>query len=278
MFISCSDFFISEVDPDTLPEQHSKLVVYGFIKNGTINQIAVSYSIPYYKEDTSQSRLVSDAQVTLTYKNIEYLFQFNSLLGVYEYSDGHSLIFKPKDTVFLQVEADGFETVSAQSIIPEKSPKLLDLFKIDTTTQTQWFENARYLNFYCYFVDIKDEANIYQPSLNAYYKTDTGMGELAYLEPSEPVVTDVNRDGDTIFVKFSQYLGNINFENLKDTVDFGLTSFDREAGMFIKSRSRQNQTDNGNPFAEPVIIYSNIRNGLGVFGSANNYSIKLRIK
>lgn len=106
MFISCSDFFISEVDPDTLPEQHSKLVVYGFIKNGTINQIAVSYSIPYYKEDTSQSRLVSDAQVTLTYKNIEYLFQFNSLLGVYEYSDGHSLIFKPKDTVFLQVEAD----------------------------------------------------------------------------------------------------------------------------------------------------------------------------
>lgn len=278
IFCGCSDFFISEVDPDTLPEQHSRLVVYGFIENGKINQIAVSYSIPYYIEDTSQSRSISDARVTLTYKNIEYLFQFNTSTGFYEYSGGNALIFNPKDTVFLQVEADGFETVSAESIIPEKNPKLLDIIKIDTTTQTQWFDNARYLNFYCYFVDIKDETNIYQPSLNAYYKTDTGMGDLAYLEPSEPVVTDVNRDGDTIFIKFSQYLGNINYENLKDSVDFSLKSFDREAGMFIKSRSRQNQTDNGNPFAEPVIIYTNIRNGLGVFGSANNYGIRLRIK
>lgn len=274
----CSDFFISEVDPDTLPDQKSKLVVYGFIQLGYLDKIAVSYSVPYFTTDTSQSRFISNASVTITYKNADYDFTFNPELGYYQYSDGQTMHFNPNDTVFLRVEAPGFETVTSQSIIPEKQPKLLNIIKIDTTTQTQWFENNQFLNFYCYFVDVKNEPNVYQPSLFAYYKMDTGMGDLAFLEPAETVLSDVNRDGDTIAVKFTQYLGNIIYDNLKDSVDFILTSYDYEAGMYIKSRDRQNQSDPGNPFVEPVIIYSNIKNGLGVFGTATNYGIKLRIK
>jgi hypothetical protein len=274
----CSDFFVSEVDPDTLPDQKSKLVVYGFIQDGYLDKIAVSYSIPYFTADTSQSNIVSSANVIITYKSTDYMFHFSPELGYYQFPEGQFLHFNPNDTVFLRVEAHGFQTVTAQSIIPDKIPKLLDIIKIDTTTQTQWFENQNFLNLYCYFVDVRDEINIYQPSLLAYYKMDTGLGDIAYFEPAESVMSDVNRDGDTIAVRFSQNLGNIIFDNLKDSVDFILTSYDREAGMFIKSRNRQNQSDPGNPFVEPVIIYSNIKNGLGVFGTATNYGIKLRIK
>jgi hypothetical protein len=274
----CSDFFVSEVDQDTLPEQHSKLVVYGFIQGGNLFKIDVSYSVPYFTNDTSQSRFISNASVVVTYKNADYNFVFNPELGYYQYNDGQIMHFNPNDTVFLKVGAPGFETVTSQSIIPEKQPKLLNIIKIDTTTQTQWFDNEKFLNIYCYFVDVKDIINIYQPALLAYYKMDTGMGDIAYFDPAESVLSDVHRDGDTIAVRFSQYLGNVVFDNLKDSVDFVLTTYDYDAGMYVKSRDRQNQSDPGNPFVEPVIIYSNIKNGLGVFGTATNYAIKLRIK
>ena len=211
----CSDFFVSEVDPDTLPVQKSKLVVYGFIQSGYLFKVDVSYSIPYFSTDTSQSRLISNAVVIVTYKNTDYNFLFNPELGYYQYKDGQIIHFNPNDTVFLKVEAPGFETVTAQSIIPDKIPELLDNIKIDTTSQTQWFNNEKFLNIYCYFVDVKDVVNIYQPALWAYYKMDTGMGDIAFFDPSESVLSDAHRDGDPIAVRFSQYLGNVVFDNLK---------------------------------------------------------------
>ena len=274
----CSDFFISDVDSDKLPDQKSKLVVYGYITGGFLDYISVSYSVPYYSIDTSQNRSVINASVVVTYLNNDYVFTYNPETNRYLYSNTQPLFFNPGDTVFLRVEADGYETVTSQTIVPVKQPTLLDKMKCDTIIQNQYGQEHTYVYYYTYFIDVGDEVNFYAPALFPSVVSDSIPIDVIFYRPDEDLYSDVNRDGDTLVVKFSQEIYSNPSENTVDSLFFVLTSFNYEAGKFQQTSYNQNENGNGNPFVEPVIIYSNIKNGLGVFGTATNYAIKLRIK
>ena len=57
-----------------------------------------------------------------------------------------------------------------------------------------------------------------------------------------------------------------------DSIDFELQTEDATYSNYLKSIQKQ-QSAADDPFAEPVLLYSNIKEGLGVF---SGYSVKNR--
>jgi hypothetical protein len=61
---------------------------------------------------------------------------------------------------------------------------------------------------------------------------------------------------------------------------FLLNSRRLPAGKTINTPSpkvEQHQDANGNPFAEPVLVYTNVTGGLGVFAAYNQLKATLRV-
>jgi hypothetical protein len=175
----------------------------------------------------------------------------------------------------LKIDIPGRKTIRAKTTIPAKT-------NIDTLKQYPVEKNGNeYIHFEISFRDNEQKNDYY------YFKTSS-FGTLTNHFFSEDPLLNWNPEKDTycIFndnsIDGSSYIIDIDYiPNYEKHIDIKLYSITEEAYLYYKSINKQKRKDDfpiegvelNIPISEPVQVYSNITNGLGIFSGANE-SIK----
>lgn len=241
------------------------------------------------------------------------LFEDNNEIGVLSHIGNgfYKINFIPRKGHEYKITAEhsAYDDIYATTKINNPVP----IISIDTFTSYGQYE-SKILNFNLKFTDPADESNYYMLTLvnsylskewsdtvqnidTLYVGPDTTIVSITYggytlipmkqyvYSTTEDIIVETQLYNGRGFV-FSDELINGKTYNLKFNADyysfFGdtnkvyiqLKSISKE--LFLYFRSLQAHFNNqGDPFAEPVMVYTNVTNGLGIFGSQSIYSDSL---
>lgn len=289
------------VIPLELPNQEPKLVANCIFNSDSLWHIEISKSVSSLGIERPSS--FPDANLVLKEDGnpIQDLILDSTLVNIFGSNEEYqyfyrSLSSKPIEgkNYTLEVSKDGFESISA-------SEKAIETIRIDTIlVQDSVYEDS-FNNYYAEVkIRFKDLPNVknhysfrfaqvyYDPFNNEYYIYSTGFyskdlslrenyqkelgdeeGTLGVYHYRVPFFTDAffeNRDKEIII-----YVESWLFRNqTPDEQLFVELVTHSEASYLYSLQAERQQYNDGNPFAEPVQVYSNIENGLGIFGSYSN--------
>ncbi|MFY0673320.1 MAG: DUF4249 domain-containing protein [Bacteroidia bacterium] len=261
----------------------SKLVVNSIFNTEDTFRIQVSNSLSLI--DDANLKFIKDATVKL-YDDQDQLVStpIHNSSGFYTDSE---FKFQENKTYRIEVEKDGYKNVSATDQIPTQA----NVNAIDTQTVkstdgyeqvqvTVDFDDAEGKNYY--MVEVKMEY---------YYKWDSfeySGWETAYVGTIDPNVEGNNNTGeyysDRLILSDNNFNGNkyklrfnldkYIFQNDFRNVVVRFYSMSESVYNYFTSVERYENVQ-GNPFATPVQVYSNVENGFGIFGGSSIYTFNL---
>jgi hypothetical protein len=251
-----------------LPNADKKLVIEGSIENGKNAQVIITRSIPLFSsvDNTNPDDFyVLDAQVTLSNGTISETLVLSidsaSSLGVVY--QGSSIIGEVGKTYYLTV-VQGGETYTATTTIP--APVALDSvwWKPQPPRDTLGYANARISepaglgnNYRWYAKRPRDRRYLapYGATYDDKY-VDGVSFEFAYGKGYDPTDSENTYENDSAARGYYTH---------KDTIYIRFCTIDKESKDFYTTFESA-LSNNGNPFASPVTILTNIKGGaLGVF-------------
>lgn len=277
---------------DDFPLRPSKLVVNSYFSADSVWAIQVSKSLSVL--DNADLQMVNNASIDI-FKNDELI---DTIRGVE--SDGwyHSdQLPEAGENYSINVSTPDFSSIiSAEDIAPEPVP----ISKVSfTLIDSSFYHNHRqaiiggeyYTPVYgrvegIFNITISDPVareNFYQLSLYAYNPYfDYEDSTIAYTEKrqisfttNDPVAGDDNNDAYLSDLLFSDDFFNGQNYQLKITIMDWDATLDKEyiielislnkAGYLYRRSVEDYRNSKGDPFSEPVLIYSNIENGFGIF-------------
>lgn len=254
LFYSCE--MTVEVD---VPEVKPKLVVFGFINpHDEEIRIIVRSSNPLFSdEETNTWAAVEDAAVILEGggQSVQLTFDYQEQVFFVPASE---FTIQPGMTYHVQVTATDFLPALASTTVPLHVPVFTQstVESIETTSPEGYQQIISEFDFK--WLDVNNQDNFYELSIQRY------GSEVANL-----LVKDEGRDGEELREDF-MYSGGYTIPQEPFRVYLLHCSED----YFLYKRSIEN-INQGNPFSEPSLIYSNIENGLGCFASYTGNSIVL---
>jgi hypothetical protein len=297
----------NEVDPSLLGVTPAKLVISGFLSpQDTILAVKVTRSATVVGDSLSLLQTgnnVTDATVTLTDGSKSVRLLYNNIASgdtvrsrPYYSINARSLPILAGHTYTLTVQtANGQQATSACTIPAPVSPATI---KFDSVQETQGRSQSRRYYVITNWQDPVGQINYYQVAGYFRYTTRcttcqtdrdqaSGTFPLTFDDDNRGLISDVGLDGTLIpsgrAFMTSATLPNNNqgtgfysqFRTASVTVD--LMSVEQSYYQFQQAVIRQRRVRN-NPFAEPVLIPSNIQGGLGCFAGYNNATMTLKLK
>lgn len=279
----------NEVDPNLLGPASTKLVVSGFISpQDTVLAIKVTRSNTVVGDSISLLQTgnnVTDATVTLSDGSKTVQLPYNNIpksdtvrSRPYYSINAKQLPVVAGRTYSLTVVANGQRATSVCTIPTAVQPTAI---KLDSTANARYYVTVKWQ-------DPAGQANYYQAAgifryiaANCKACQNEVYNTLSFDDDSRGLFSDVGYEGGEI-ASGRAYLtsaGTINFYNYYKTasVTANLMSVDQNFYRFQDAAMRQRRSRN-NPFAEPVIIPSNIDGGLGCFAGYNNATMTLKLK
>jgi hypothetical protein len=259
-FQSCTKEVFVEI-----PDNEPKLVVFSYLSPSKDSiDINVSRSVPlYHVKDYEESLTVSDAIVELKAENSNWVrVPFRPGEDVYRISR-HDFPVEQGQKYSLRVAANNYKTVESSIIIPVSYEINLSFLKVENSSGNE--ENP--IQYILKFQDIGGVPNYYGflAWVNMYSDESGNTGvykQDLYLEDFSWVMTDRVFDGKEKMISFTFY--SFTNGNIGDTLFVKVMQTDSHFYHFHSSLDSYNSSD-GNPFAEPTPIYSNIQDGLGCF-------------
>ncbi|WP_210463423.1 DUF4249 domain-containing protein [Rufibacter roseolus] len=238
-------------------------------------------------DDLWRSGLVKNASITITDGNgtlrqgfVFVPLEYNHEIGNYKPTNEFTPV--PGQQYSLTVSAPGFETIEGKLTMPTEVPVASASFVPDTKNdgynfngllRVQFNDLAGQQDYYRLHVRLVDETG--QPVGNLYSRDDNDdiFGE----EVEKIKLSTVFDDGwakqgvITFSDKVGAYVGSGLAPKYIEITLQHLTS-----DLYLYERSKNNYQED-NPFAEPLNLHSNIRNGYGNFGgiTATKYRIPL---
>ncbi len=256
------------VDVD-LPAYKPVLVVNSFFSPETEWIVRVNHSKAIL--DTSAIQPIENARVEISSGGMAWRLSRN--FDGYYYSISALLPLTGKKYT-VHVSAPGYESVSASSIVPAVVP----IESIATRRFRKAF-GADELEIAVNFTDPPEESNYYQLVLSSqeimsidakYYEYESD--DLVFRRGWGTVFTDDLFSGKSYSLKIRLRRWSIT----GTTLWVNLVSITPEYYKYFKSYHQfENQYEN--PFAEPVFVYNNITNGLGVFAGFNAAKQEIRV-
>jgi hypothetical protein len=254
-----------------------RLVVNSILDKDSIISVQVSKSKSMM--DSSQSiERINNATVKIFEDNILKQTLTKGLSGQY------NATIKPKlaSDYRLEIENTGFGHVEATALIPQ-SPHLISATQ---TTELTPGSAPQYIKFRVGLKDDGIQSDYYY--LKAFFikKGFAPGAKNKYVlacdiySDDNVVVTDDHTLRGVIFDN-AAFVGS-NYELIVYTASritqdynlwFELSSITSDYYRYLVSAIMQNNAGN-NPFAEPVVIKSNIQNGTGIFGAKNSVFLK----
>ncbi|MBI3511600.1 MAG: DUF4249 domain-containing protein [Bacteroidetes bacterium] len=254
----------------TLPEVEKKIVVDGGIETGQLTEINLTWSTGYFDPVDSASLanyLITNAFVTVTDgNNIDTLHtSFDPLKPIPIVWVGTHVYGQEGHTYLLKVVADG-KTATASTMIHTAIPLDSVWFKIEPNEDSLGFAWAHMTdpvgigNGYRWFTKRVGVDDRFRAPFGSAFDDRFVEGknfDFAYNRPSDPGSTAPEdngpqagffKTGDTIAVKFC-------------TIGQAEVNFFRSYEVDVEN--------NGNPFAAPGTIETNVHGGLGIWCGYN---------
>jgi Domain of unknown function (DUF4249) len=291
---SCSgdpeDFFSPVVDIE-LPPHKSKLVVFANF-DADSDSLVVHLTRSRSALDTASARttifdttrfpnggfFVNQYQVDYTVlKNAKVeLFRNEVLWGTFQIDKIGKYTLKkklPNDgaNYRLRAEVAGYDVVEATQKMPASGVLDSVRFVKDAVIVQDPFGNGTYKeDEFTYFIkDPIETGNYYRVERPRFYDrvTNTNSPSTLYIESSDKLsqsefLSDKSFNGKTY--NWRHQGKNYNALQRGSRMEYTLLTTTSELLQFVRSKEL-NENARDNPFAEPVILYSNIKNGYGIF-------------
>lgn len=247
-----------------IPKHNSRLSISSYLVSGdTVVNVYVSYSLG-----------ILDTTKRVTLKNAKVVLMKNTVpLAQIPYTNKQFYTIKlPKTKVINKAEYEllvfvpGYLQVSAKQTMPEIVPILESKFekkaainrdgdKVDVVTVD--------------FEDIAGEKNYY--AVQATLQISPTERFQVHLDAIDPISENLDnhvllKDDSFDGKKYSWRLGSYIDAPKGSKLTIQLQSITKDKYLFLKS-IHLNEAADDNPFAEPVLIHSNIYNGFGIFSA-----------
>lgn len=286
LFSSCT-----KVLDDELPENEPKLVINGLINPDSILNINISKTVHVFENEGNNSLPFIEGATTKFYRDGEFLFNLEEHENGYYSKPG----FFPSlnHTYKIEVEKSGFKAVNAETRIPNP----IDILSLDTIHASEssdyyygtkikcdlkyldpaGVDNYYRLDCFLHYVDEQGQEVVYRQAVyvdeNDEYFFDKSWNYLLWADPLS--------DGNEVTISFGIYIDNYAYYENNDTVDVSylitLSTLSKDLYKYDKTRSLFfDSGGSDDPFSEPVLIYSNITDGYGVFGGFSGDTISFQ--
>ena len=274
VFLTSCDNLVNGVVRDIdLPPHESQLAASLFLdsRDSAISAI-VSSSKGIY--DTGQSKSIKDAECVLNVGSTTYNW---STMDQYErYTELLPDRFgAPTDTLLFTVNHPDFTSVSATQVFPSAPQVSVELNYGATQLYGEISDEL--------IITLKDIPGVnqhYIVSIDVHFRTalsgqDTSEYYNLYWETEYPNSTPLWGQGSALLLSEDGLDRNIKFSAATgiNPIDFAMlheyrvkvSALSEEMYLFYTSYTAY-ENANGNPFAEPVVLYSNMSNNMGCFG------------
>lgn len=286
----------NEVDPGQIGLEQPKLVVSGFLcPQDTLLVIKVTRSNTVVGDSLSLLQTgnnVKNATVTLSegdrFVVLPYYKVHPSADSAYSINARQFPIVAGRTYMLTVLTASGQRATSTCTIPQAVDPTVV---KFDSLAETQ---NRKQTERYYVKVSWQDPAgqgNAYQVAGIFRYTTAVNVREetynsLSFDDDNRGLFTDAGIDGTRMesgraFIATNSVASGSQTSFYKQyntaTVTVNLLSIEQSYYRYQEAIIRQRRSRN-NPFAEPVLIPSNIDGGLGCFAGYNNSTLTLKLK
>lgn len=287
LFLSGCQSLREEVQPLELTEQAEKLVVAGFISpQDSVLSVRVTRSQTITDETTSPNGAVTDATVLLSGNGTSVTLAFNAKKQCYQV-EARFLPVRNGQTYELSVRTPRGERVTGRCTVPKAvTLKTVTLDSAQAADRTKQFV-ARYT-----WNDPAGETNFYQTAGTFTYvkQCPTCRGEalkpesvpVAFTAATGWVSNEVTNggklqtDGSLALLNPKATFGeNFQRATVQATllhVDEAYFRYHRAVEQAAAAKAKEN------PFAEPVLIPSNVRGGLGCFAAYNRVTLTVGLR
>lgn len=292
--LSCESL-IKEIDPSFLPETDSKLVVACFISpQDTVLSAKVTETKLLIGTTGDIRDDITNATVSLSDGSKSIRLIYSPKLGYYRALPSELPILVGK-TYTITVNTPDGRQVSSSTTVPNNiaikevkidSAKVNDFQRGNTVLNTEydvkviWQDKASETNYYR---AVSAYNVIYQISETKTNKklSDTLISSLVDLR----TIDDKDTDGQLLSLNRT-YLPSMNISGVQNNQEVSSKRLDKiKVGLFQTDihyynyhTSLRRQRENNNPFAEPVLLYTNINGGFGCFGAYNATWQEVKLK
>ncbi|MBL7921746.1 MAG: DUF4249 domain-containing protein [Bacteroidia bacterium] len=252
-----------------LPDTKSQPVVFCYLSpQDTVIRVKLTMSQPLFGEQNIDiTDPVADATILLSSSQGNITLTFNPQSGYYQtLSANYPIYFGETYKLSINLSNGGY--VEAITKMPDNTVPISNAsFQIIKENYTE------YKRFKVSFIDDPSTVNFYRISaikLQVYsWQNDTIRTETF----ARALYTDEGHNGELLETGFNTYYGDTNNDS---TVahDVLLINCSKDYYLFYKSF---NNYQEGNPFAEPSLIYTNIKGGLGVFAAYSRSKYRINI-
>jgi hypothetical protein len=263
-----------EVAGIKLPESDAKLAVHCFISpDDPFVTASVSRSVPTFASGNPADTLVKDAVVTLSDGVRSLLIPYDKDYKAYVcfiWAAQSDLRIKPGSSYYLQVTTPKGETATATCTVPAALNTSIALSR-----DSAWdaFTNRYYYWMRIVWPDLPNQVNYYRVAGHAEGITRQSVDGSPTAGAKVPVeweaadlVSDEGRDGGLLVSPRGNCYVNRYDPFISGTLYASVLHTDAHYYRYHRSVRRAGQSQ-ANPFAEPVLVYSNVTGGLGVFGA-----------
>ncbi|GAB5538202.1 MAG: hypothetical protein Salg2KO_03050 [Salibacteraceae bacterium] len=291
---------VVEID---LPERESELTVNSIIN--TENNIRVEVSASKGVLEPGEIEQVDKAQVTVRGSDgteATVRFRTSDPLRMSDYYEV-PIIPLPNIQYSIRVESDGFETATSSTVVPNST----SIVRVDTAIGLVDGELTSQVSLT--FRDRADELNYYELKFYALlYVPDTINGQVYYTPITQEIyaipasLDDFFGQGDDELIFDDELFDGLEYTQRvnyyyevpfvgQDTLQFTEGDVRNFLSTYLVSELRTLSFDyyqfqstynvyrfsSGDPFAQPVQVYTNIDNGFGIFGGFSSSFDTLRI-
>jgi hypothetical protein len=159
----------------------------------------------------------------------------------------------------IEVTAPGYRPVSSSTFVKVAVP----IKRIEKGGMTTIDDDTRGVQYRLYFDDIPNEKNYYRISVE-------NIGDIY---STDPAISNDYRSLEELFFKDDLISGPDHYINVvipdyhtNQQLIFHLDNMSEAFYRYVETTALQSYVED-DPFAEPVVVFNNIRDGYGIFGS-----------
>lgn len=279
--ISCQNLR-QEVDPQQLADRSVKLIVACFISpQDTVLAAKIARSRPILDDETVTSLEITNATVTLQTGSRSITLAYHSKLRYYR-ADPKTFPIRAGETYQLTVQTPDGQRVEATTTVPASVN--LQQARLDSEVVLENEVSRKRLFARYFWSDAANQTDYYATEGIFTYRCPTCTPQKTVRQPvqfvTNPFYTDPGNSAQ-LMVSEKGYVGpsipvNQRFFSGVFSKPFVLTAdllhLSQDYYRYHEALARQQQT-NTNPFAEPVLIPTNIQGGLGCFGAYSRSTV-----
>jgi len=292
LLISCGEDFFDSVTEIEIPEHEPQLVLRAEFDATYLefsNLVELRHTLGIL--DSTEFEEINDAEVEL-YEDGILKSTFEHLSESWYQGEIDNL--EAGKTYTLKASSPTFGSVEASQEVPSKVQVIAATYEADGAVDRY---GDRGDEVTIQFQDPAGETNYYLVNVSATYRFESPDTNFIidnyglYSSPVDPLLEDLNQlyltdisfDGEMYTTRIRVNLpqaGTMNIEGARnlaaEKITAHLTSVSRDKYLFEKTFYAHREND-GNPFAEPVVIHENIEDGSGIFtlSVTDEFSVEL---